>query len=365
MRIIEVISSLGNGGAEKLVVELSNELAIDNDVTIISLKKVEDWMFHPPQIVSKVNLIELNKRKKLDIKILFQLISILNEKKPEVVHIHLNMALYYFLLLIPFYPKIIFCFTIHNAFGPHKILFKRLNKFSYYRKVMNISLSKSIYDDFNKVFPKLEFTIIENAVNEMISTNLNKSVKEHIHHINPNNNNKIFLFVGRFSYQKNIPLLLDIFSEMRLENSKLIIIGSGSFELTNQIKRICNQSKGKIINLGPRSNVVDYMQNVDALILTSHHEGLPIVILEALSLGLPILSTPVGAIPDIIQDGVNGFLSKSINKNDMIDIIEKFSKLNKSELEEISRNNIILFNKEFSIKACAEKHITLFRNVRR
>ena len=363
MKIIQVISSLGNGGAEKLVVELSNQLAIANDVTIVSLKRVEDFMFPPKKITSKVNIIETNKRKGLDLQVLLQLVSILREKKPEIVHIHLNMALYYFLLLIPFFRRISFCYTIHNTFGPHENLFKKLNKLPFYRKITNICLSRSIYSDFNKAFPKLRFTTIENGLNEMKPTDLNESVRQEISLKNSNPRDKVFLFVGRFSYQKNIPLLLEIFSDRRLENSTLLIIGSGSFELTNQIERVCNKSKGRIIFLGSRDNIVDYMQYVDALILTSHHEGLPIVVLEALSLGLPVLSTPVGAMPDIIQDGVNGFLSKSIDINDMIDIIVRFCKLNKVELKVMEDNNIMLYNKEFSIESCARKYTDLFVNV--
>jgi len=362
VKIIQIISSLGNGGAEKLLVELSNELAKTDEVIIISLKKVEDWMFHTKLIDNRVKLIETNKTKGFDLKVLYRLVFLLKELKPTVVHIHLSSTLYYFLPLIPFFRKINFYYTIHNTFGPHQKHFIVLCKLPFYKNVVNICLSKSIYDEFNKTFPKLRFTTIENGINALKPTKLNKYVKVKINIFKTKSNTKIFLFVGRLSYQKNIPLLLDVFSDTRLKDLILIIIGKGSPEITNQIKQKINNNKRKIVFLGPQENVVDYMQYVDALILTSRHEGLPIVVLEALSMGLPVLSTPVGALPDVIKNGINGFLSKSTDKNDIVDIIKRFSKLNKMELEEISRSNRILFNKEFSIKACAQKHTNLFKN---
>ena len=60
MKIIEVISSLGNGGAEKLIVELANELSINNKISLISIKDIEDWMF-PPKL-DRIPIGKMSKR---------------------------------------------------------------------------------------------------------------------------------------------------------------------------------------------------------------------------------------------------------------------------------------------------------------
>lgn len=361
MKIIQIISSLGNGGAEKLVVELSNELGLKNNVTIVSLKKVEDWMFPPSQISSKVKLIELNKTKGFDFYVLHSLYSLLKKEQPQIVHIHLRLSLYYFLLLIPFFKKINFYFTIHATFDQHQVLFNRLEKLPFYRKVTNICLSETIYNEFNKAFPKLNFTTIENGVKAMKPTKLNDNVKEQVNSKRINGNNKVFLFVGRLSYSKNIPLMLDVFSDMSLNYSTLIIIGSGPDEIKKKVIDKSDKSKGRIVFLGARDNVADYMQHVDAIILTSRIEGLPLVVLEALSLGLPILSTPVGGLPDIIKIGENGFLSNSHEKNEIVEMIKDFFKITKTKLEQISVNNKNLFSKQFSIKACSNKHENIYK----
>lgn len=362
MKIIQVISSLGNGGAEKLVVELSNELAITNEVTIVSIKKVENWMFPPKKVEKNVRLFQLNKKKGLDFKVLLDLYKILKKEKPDVVHIHLTMPLYYFLILIPFFCKITFYHSIHNTFLPHKKLFVKLNLLPFYHNVINICLSQSIYNQFKYPFPKLQFRTIENGVKEMSISDDELSVKNEIKTLFVNTASKVILFVGRLSHQKNIPLLLDVFSEPCLSNTKLLIIGNGPADLIDQIHKVSTNVKGRIIFIGPKDNVADYMNNADALILTSRHEGLPIVILEALSLGLPVLSTPVGGVPDVITDGINGLLAKSMKKQDIVDIIEKFSHLNKREIDKMHESNIKLFYEQYSIKACAQKHLDLYQN---
>lgn len=362
MKIFQVISSLGNGGAEKLVVELSNELAIVHDVTILSLKNIEEWMYPPRRIDNKVRLLQLNKKKKFDFKVLYRLFTLLKKEKPDVVHIHLAMPLYYFILLIPFFRKVAFYHTIHSTFEPHKILFKRLNFIPFCHCIIYICLSKSIFDKFNAEFPKLNFSRIENGLKEMNLSFSRISVKEEVNALRTNSNTKVFLFVGQLSTEKNIPLLIDVFSEARLCNVKLMIIGNGLTELTDQIYKASNVSEGRIIFLGYKENVADYMHYADALILTSRYEGLPLVVLEALSMGLPVLSTPVGGVPDVITDRLNGFLAKTIHKRDIVEIIEKFSNLNKREIDKIRENNIRLFNEQYSIKACANKHLDLYKN---
>jgi glycosyltransferase involved in cell wall biosynthesis len=362
MKIIQVISSLGNGGAEKLVVELSNELTDNNDVIIISIKKIEDWMFHAKKIDKSVRIIQLNKKKGFDLIVLYKLLRILRIEKPGAVHIHLSMTLYYFLLIIPFFRKIRFYHTIHNNFELHRKFYSKLNLLPFYRRVINICLSKSIFEKFSLAFPKLKFSMIENGIKEMNISTSEANVRKEIEFLRADKTSKVFLFVGRLTYQKNIPLLLNVFNDKTVNDSKLIIIGTGSDDAIEQVNVENKITNGRIVFLGSKENVIDYLHNVDALVLTSRYEGLPIVILEALSAGIPVLSTPVGGILDIITDGVNGFLTASSQKQDIVDVIDKFCKLDNNEIKRIREANVKLYDEKFSIKICAEKHIVLYKN---
>lgn len=62
---------------------------------------------------------------------------------------------------------------------------------------------------------------------------------------------------------------------------------------------------------------IELLNKVDAYILPSYHEGLPISILEAMSYSLPIISTNVGGIPEILKNGENGFIISPGDKDAM------------------------------------------------
>lgn len=272
------------------------------------------------------------------------------------------MPLFYFLFIIPFYRKIRFYHTIHSNFEYHHELYSKLNLLPFYHQVINICISKSIFEKFSKAFPKLQFSQIENGIKEMNISNSEINVKKGIELLRDGTNAKVLLFVGRLSYAKNIPLLLDVFNDIPFKAAKLVIIGNGTDDEIEQLNAIIKVKNGQLAFLGSKENVIDYLHNVDALLLTSRFEGLPIVILEALSAGLPVLSTPVGGIPDIITSGVNGFLSASIQKQDIADVIDKFCKLDSNEIKQIHEANLKLFKEKFIIKVCAEKHIELYND---
>jgi glycosyltransferase involved in cell wall biosynthesis len=115
----------------------------------------------------------------------------------------------------------------------------------------------------------------------------------------------------------------------RLQDKKydfqLTIIG-GSEETIADAKRIMgNLNLGNITFLGklPPEKISEYMQENDALILFSHFEGMPVVALEALSCGLPVLATRVGQLPYLINDKF-GKLVDVNDENQMTEVLENF-----------------------------------------
>lgn len=362
MKIFQVISSLGNGGAERLVVELCNDLSQSEDVTLISLRKIESWMFHAKNICTDVQQIQYKQQKGFHFKIFYQLYYLFRLEKPDVVNVHLNMPLYYILILIPFFPKILFVHTIHNMFEAHEKLFNKLKHVPYYKRVLNVCLSNSIKTRFEKRFPELPFFSIENGVTKMEITSSFKETEIELQSLKSDSNTKLILFVGRLSHQKNIPLLLSVFNELQDRNIRLVIIGKGDAEIETILSNK-NLTDNNIIYLGPKENIADYMKLSDALILTSRFEGMPIVVLEALSIGLPILSTPVGGMVEVVQEYENGFLSKSQSKVDVLEIMQKFISLDENKINQIKTNNKIIFTQNYSIKICAKKYLDLYRNL--
>lgn len=110
--------------------------------------------------------------------------------------------------------------------------------------------------------------------------------------------NNTLIFVGRLSKDKNIIPIIEAVN--RMPDKKLLILGNGE-----EYERLCQYESNKIIFAGAVSptEVKNYLEQADVLVMNSVFEGVPMTILEALSIGLPVVSTPVGGIPSVLSFG--------------------------------------------------------------
>ena len=141
----------------------------------------------------------------------------------------------------------------------------------------------------------------------------------------PNDGKLHLLFLGLISQQKGIYDLIEVIAGHKTEfDNKLILHIGGNGEKEKLIDLISKNGLASLVTYegwvsGDQKN--DLFNMSDAFILPSYTEGLPVSILEAMSYGLPILSTPVGGIPEIVENGVNGFLFHPGDKNDIFQAI--------------------------------------------
>ena len=162
---------------------------------------------------------------------------------------------------------------------------------------------------------------------------------------------KCFIAVGRLSYQKGYDRMIEAWRIVNKEYSdwKLEIYGGG--ELYDDLCAMINVyglSKSIIINR-PVSNIHDKYLTSSGLLLSSHYEGLPMVLLEAMSCGLPVVSFNCQCGPaDVIENGINGFLVEDGDVSVFADCIKQLIENEKMRSDmglnayEISRR----FNKE-------------------
>jgi len=155
---------------------------------------------------------------------------------------------------------------------------------------------------------------------------------------------KILLYVGRLHPAKGVRYLvkaMDIIKNYYGDNVKLIIVGDG--EQRDYLLRLTRKLnlENYIIFVGevPHRNIPIYLKAADVLILPSLREGFPLIILEAMTAGLPIIATRVGGVPEIIKDYENGFVVGPMSPHQ---IAEKCLLLLKDEKlrKKISKNNI-------------------------
>jgi glycosyltransferase involved in cell wall biosynthesis len=164
--------------------------------------------------------------------------------------------------------------------------------------------------------------------------------------------NKILLAVGRLENQKGFDFLIDAATELkkRLPGWKIKIYGKGSLEkdLRAQIK--FNGLEDFVFILPPEKNIEKIYAESSIYVMTSRHEGLPMVLIESQACGLPAVSFDCPNGPDeIIENGKNGFLVEFQDNADLIDKIEKIATNEKLYLE--MQNESVKLSKRFSTES--------------
>jgi glycosyltransferase involved in cell wall biosynthesis len=334
------------GGMETVTEHMSNLKLKDYDMEIFNVAKNKI-------IKSNIifNLINFAYR-------CIKLMAVSIIKNPDIMHFHItvNRDFLQKSILIKISKLLNKKIIIHIHGGAFKEFYRNSskNKKENIKRTLNsadllIVLSEGWKNYFKKLCPGQIIHVIPNCVDSNTISRYNLKYKE--------KNRKIFniLFVGRIERQKGIYELLKAFSQIKNQNSYLYIMGS----FVNNEKEI-NQLT---IKLGISQRVIflgmingnerfKYFAQADLFVLPSYWEGLPLTILEAMAFGLPIVSTKVGAIPEVVKKE-NGIL---VNPRDTLSIKEAllhFEKNNR-ELITISRNNKLLIKNKYTIKIFAK-----------
>lgn len=113
------------------------------------------------------------------------------------------------------------------------------------------------------------------------------------------------IHVARLHAQKRQDILLDAFGEVRRlrPGATLWIVGTGPLE--PRLRRLAGEG---VEFLGRREDIRHLLRRADIFVLSSDWEGMPLAILEAMGEGLPVVSTAVGGVPELVEDGVTGLL---------------------------------------------------------
>jgi glycosyltransferase involved in cell wall biosynthesis len=141
---------------------------------------------------------------------------------------------------------------------------------------------------------------------------------------------------------------------------RFIIVGSGPLktEIAALLSKHISEGTVKMMDSLGEDEFVPFLNRLGLLVLPSTHEGLPNIVLEAMSCGTPVLATKVGAIPDVIDDGQNGFLVDTNSPNDLAKGIVRA--MQESDIEGISENARRLMVEEYSLEASVARYRAIF-----
>lgn len=365
MKILQFIYTLEAGGAERFAVDLSNELAKSNILSLYVLRNDNDNKcngFYKSQISKDVVYVNLNIPPGFKPGLIWRFYKIIKTEKPDVVHCHLNLVNYFFLLSILYYGKVRFVYTLHSSASTEveSSFERRIRRFffkwGFFQPVAISDETLVSYKDFYKL---KDIPVIYNGRSAPEKTSQFDSVSEEIRSLKPTVSTLVFCHMARYNLYKNQKMLISAFNYLISSGYDviLLIIGAGF----DKAKHLLDMADKRIHFLGLKSNIGDYLNSCDGFCLSSFNEGMPISLIEALSCGCVPVCTPVGGIKNLIINRELGFISKSISEEDYIDALKDFITnrhlVRKEDLVNFYRNN-------FEIGKCAQNYIDLYRNKR-
>ena len=361
MRILHIHTKLVSGGIEAIVCGLANEMVKSHDVTVCTIFEPHDDDVFYSRLKPEVKKITCGKKNfGFSIKEIFDITRLFLKGNYDVIHVH-GCFQYYALAALLCHSKVKIFYTIHSdAIKENQTWDKRLfvfKKFCFkHRWIRPVTISKSSQRSFEALYG-CNSDMVENGVAEsQIKCDfsfLNKYRKTE--------NTLLFFHAGRISEPKNQVVLCQVFQSIINKGNDVVLIIAGMKEDKTIFSSIEKYLGERIIYIGEQKNVPQLMYEADAFCLPSIWEGLPVTLLESLSVGCIPICSPVGGIVDVIDDGQNGFLSHSSDKEDYENKIEYFVKLNKTERERIKINAKNSFQK-YNIITTASKYLEIYDN---
>lgn len=344
------------GGAEKLIENIIIGLKDEFNISI-AIDTNGEFRFKSDAIKS-FKSISLNNNPKNLMKNILTLKKYVDEQEIDIIHCHgtpsniIGMALKKLC-------NVKFITTIHSDLsyefkGKKRIIYSKIEKLTmkYADFVIPVSnnLRKKLVERHGKEDKKIK--LIYNGID--VNVDGKKQIK--------NKRNEVFkfLFVGRLVEIKNVKLLLQGLNYIKNKEKDFIcnIIGDGEEKeiLENMAKDF--GLSGKVNFLGYRNDIENFMGDSDALILTSKMEGIPITIIEAFANGLPVVSSAVGGVLEMITDGETGILFELNNEEKFNEILLNLVE-GKYDLIRLSNNS---YN-EYLNKWNQNKLISEYRNI--
>jgi len=362
LKIVHVISTLNIGGAENFCTQLANQQARENQVEIILLNPTSKSNSFTNNVLSSVQLSQFNWSKKYSVKQLVDLIKYLKLIKPSIVHVHLHNPFYYVYLSSFFFSKIRFIHTVHSNFEVWQPIFRILNFIRFANnKIQHVCIAHSIYTKFIANYPKLKFIQINNGI---IPHQIKRRVDEVDllwKNFNIINGPK-FLAIGNITFYKNFSLLAKTLKSLKALQPNINCILIGHRISDDEYKKVIEAGADNLYLAGSIENAADYLHAADALIISSTQEGMPIVALEALSLGVPLLSSPAGGMIDIVDNGYNGFLAKDFSVQSLEECILQWINLTGEQKREMKLAAVDSFNKNYNIGIVYQNYQLLYEN---
>jgi len=311
LKVAHIVPMLGPGGAERVAVDIVKGVDRQRfEPMVISIWRRLECDLDRLLDDSDLPVVYLGKGWGFDGRTYHRLHRVLRHCRPDIVHTHLHVLRYALpsLLLLR---NVSSLHTVHNlAEREVEPRARCIQSYALNHGVVPVAVSEEVAISLKRLYGIQQCHVVPNGIPIDAFAHPPTARKEWRAREGFRDDQVLFVCVARFSPQKNHELLLKAFAQGPASDrsAHLVLIGDGV--LREQVKEQAKDLalNGQIHFLGLRNDISDALRATDVFVLSSEWEGNPLSVMEAMASGLPIVSTAVGGVPDLLANGREGFL---------------------------------------------------------
>lgn len=295
MKILQVITSLSTGGAEKLISEIAPLLRDKGHQVDVLAFDGEDTAFKKALIDKGIKVYSFGKGCNVyNPLFIFRLAKMM--KNYDIVHTH-NTAPQLFAAIGSVLCSVVLCTTEHNTSNRRRDwkCYAWIDKWMYSRYDKIICISNQAEDNLRKYLPNVKnvCTIFNGVdINRFHNAKSLDSLKS---------NKEIVAMVAGFRYQKDQDTLIKAFTHLDKDKYELWLVGDGERRhvLENLVKELGLTDNVKL--LGVRNDILNVLQTADIIVMSSHFEGLSLSNIEGMSVNKPFIASNVDGLREVVD----------------------------------------------------------------
>ena len=344
MRVLEIITLCELGGAQSVVANIANGICDDHEVIVASGEgdgKMWDML---DKRVERVQCKHLKRNPSIfsDLRTLYDFWKLNRKYRPDIIHLHSSKAGMLGRIAFPT-KKVVY--TVHGfdsvrLANRHFLFLEKLMK-----KCCSSIVAVSRYDERNLIAE-----IIKKNVTTVYNGTPAPEVDEKLSFNIPFEYKKTVLCVARNIYPKNPQLYMDV--ARMLPQYAFVWIGN---------KEPLEGAPDNVYFLGNIPNAARYSSLADLFFLPTNYEGLPIVIIEAMSHACPVVASDVGGVSELVRDGVNGYALE--NSAELFAEKIRYILENPQVHESMSKASKEMYEKNFTVDKMVDGYKDVYNKV--
>lgn len=359
MRILHIIKSLDRGGAEVLLSELAR-LAPSRGLKF-------EVAFYLPQ---HRRMVEELRQGGVEVhcletpttaRMLAQVgatTRLIRSRRPDIVHAHLPVA-GAVARLAAASAGVPLVYTEHNVFSGYHPLTRMLSLATWTLQSHVVAVSQSVAKTLPATVP---VTVVPNGIPVRRFSEAAGERGRVRKELGLADDEFVVGTVAVFRTAKRLERFVRCIEDLRARGHRVVglIVGYGPLEAELRATVAGSTAAGSIRMLGASTEVASLLSAFDLWLMTSEHEGLPLALLEAMAAGLPVVATPVGGIPEVVN-GENGVLAEPENLADAVaSLVEDDTR--RHSLSQAARATVVA---GFGIEKTLTQLIDVYRQVAR